>query len=388
VLADLHAHYPMHVVSVPPGKTVERMRHVRGRSGTRNKMRAFALRVLSRLFSDPDWWSGYRVTVPYMREGEVGLALSVLYRPFEEMDLEKPYTAPPDPAYFGALMADLEAVEAELNGQDRSLIRLVGDNAALDACLADGATALVHCVEGGFHLGDSDAEIAANVATLAGRGVAYITLAHLFFRQVATNANALPFLPDAIYNVLFPQRAGEGLTPRGEAAVRAMVEHKVIVDIAHMRGDAIAETFRLLDELDPERRLPVISSHAGYRFGKQEYMHDDETVRQIQRRDGVIGLIMAQHQLNDGIRKRRTETLAESIDVICRHIDAIANVTGDRRHVAIGTDFDGFIKPTMGGLEDMRAMRELERELQARYGADAALITSENALRVLRKAWA
>jgi microsomal dipeptidase-like Zn-dependent dipeptidase len=41
----------------------------------------------------------------------------------------------------------------------------------------------------------------------------------------------------------------------------------------------------------------------------------------------------------------------------------------------------------MGGLEDMRAMKDLERELRARYQDDADLILSENALRVLRKAW-
>jgi microsomal dipeptidase-like Zn-dependent dipeptidase len=154
-----------------------------------------------------------------------------------------------------------------------------------------------------------------------------------------------------------------------------------------MRPDAAAETFMLLDELDPDGTVPVISSHAGYRFGGQEYMHDEATVRQIQRRDGVIGLIMAQHQLNDGVRKKKTQKLPESIEVIRRHIDEIARITGDHRHVAIGSDFDGFIKPTMGGLEDMRAMKELERELRAHYKDDADLILSENALRVLRKAW-
>jgi microsomal dipeptidase-like Zn-dependent dipeptidase len=79
--------------------------------------------------------------------------------------------------------------------------------------------------------------------------------------------------------------------------------------------------------------------------------------------------------------------LPESLEVICRHINAIARITGNHEHVALGSDFDGFIKPTMSGLEDVRAMNDLERELRARYTADADLILSENALRVLRKAW-
>jgi membrane dipeptidase len=389
VIADLHAHYPMHVVSdVTPGTTVGLMRQVRARSGLADKARALILGIASKLFSDEDWWTGYRVTVPYMREGGVGLALSALYRPFEEMDLDKPYASPPAPGYFGKLLKDLEDVEAEVAGYGDALIRVVHDLAELDQCLADDATALVHAVEGGFHLGDHDEEIAANVATLAEKGVAYVTLAHLFFRRVATNANAIPFLPDSVYNAVFPQPKGTSLTERGIAAVRAMVRHGVVIDISHMRPDAVAQTFRLLDEeLDPEGRIPVISSHAGYRFGGQDYMHDEPTVRLIQRRDGVIGLIMAQHQLNDGIRKKRTQSLAESMDVICRHIDRIAEITGSHRHVALGTDFDGFIKPTMGGLENMSSLKDLERELRLRYGADADLITSENALRVLRTAW-
>jgi microsomal dipeptidase-like Zn-dependent dipeptidase len=388
VLADLHAHYPMHVVGdVTPADAVERMRQVRGRRSLGDKFRALVLAIASRLLSHRDWWSGYRVTVPFIREGGVGVVFSVLYRPFEEMDLSKSYGSPPESGYFVKLVQDLDDVAADVDAQDDSVIRVVHNADELDRCLADGATALVHCVEGAFHVGDGEAEIEANIKTLAERGVGYITVAHLFFRQVATNAPAIPFLPDSLYNRLFPQKPGEGLTARGQAVVRAMVRHRVTVDISHMRPDAVAETFRLLDQLDPDGTVPVISSHAGYRFGSQEYMHDEPTVREIQRRDGVVGVIMAQHQLNDGVRKKETKQLPESIEVICRHIDEIARITGDHRHVAIGSDLDGFIKPTMGGLEDMRAMKDLERELRARYQDDADLILSENALRVLRKAW-
>ena len=363
------------------------MRRARGRARKRDKVRAIVLRLASRLLSDEDWWSGYRVTTPYLREGDVGLVMSVLYRPFEEMDLDEPYGAPPAGAYFGGLLEDLDRVAAEVDKQGATVIRVVTDADSLDACLDSGATALVHCVEGGFHLGGTTNEVTANVATLARRGVAYITLAHLFFRQVATNAPALPFLPDPLYNLLFPQKAGVALTELGEAAVAAMVEHRVIVDISHMRPDAVTETFELLNRLDPQCRLPVISSHAGYRFGGQKYMHDDDTIREIQRRDGVVGLILAQHQLNDGLKTPSDGKLADSVDVICRHIDKIREITGSHRHVAIGTDFDGFIKPTMWELEDMRAMKDLERELRRRYPTDADALLWENTLRVLRTAW-
>ena len=245
----------------------------------------------------------------------------------------------------------------------------------------------MHAVEGGFSLGDGTDEIARNVATLAGRGVAYITLAHLLYRQVATNSSAFPFMSDRWYRRVLPQPEGGGLTERGVAALRAMVGNGVLLDISHMREDALRETFALLDELDPECRVPVLASHVGYRFGKQEYMLDEATILQVKRRDGVIGLILAQHQLNDGIRKE-TASFDESRAVLFAHIDRIAAITGGYRHLAIGTDFDGFIKPTLAGLEGMGDLGKLERALEDKYGENARPIASENVLRVLRQLWA
>jgi microsomal dipeptidase-like Zn-dependent dipeptidase len=215
-----------------------------------------------------------------------------------------------------------------------------------------------------------------------------VTVAHLFYRRVAANANAIPFLPDPIYNAVFPQARDLGLQERGRAAVRAMVANNVIVDLSHMRPDAVTQTLALLDELDPTHEVPVISSHAGFRFGGQDYMHDEATVRAIQARDGVIGLIMAQHQLNDGIRKDETDNLPDSLQVINRHIARLADITGGYEHIAIGSDMDGFIKPTMGGLEDMGDLKDLEAALRRDYPAGADAMTSGNVLRVLKKVWA
>ena len=47
-------------------------------------------------------------------------------------------------------------------------------------------------------------------------------------------------------------RAGEGLTDLGVAAVRAMYRERMLIDVSHMRGDSIDETFALLDALDRE----------------------------------------------------------------------------------------------------------------------------------------
>ena len=73
-----------------------------------------------------------------------------------------------------------------------------------------------------------------------------------------------------------------------------MYEHRVLVDISHMREDAIDETFALIEALDARpaatRRYPVIASHAGYRFGAPEVQphrrHDRADRRPRRRRSG------------------------------------------------------------------------------------------------------
>jgi len=390
MFSDLHAHYPMRVLTgVDPGSTSELMASPE-QPTLGDRVRAFVLRFANRVGNFPSWDGTYRIDVEKLREGKVSLAMSVLLRPFDEMDLSVPYGSPPGTDDFANLMKDLEAVEAEVAGHDPAAIRVVHNGAELEAASAAGATALVHVVEGGCHIGNSDEEIAAHCAELKKRGVGYVTVAHLFYRQVATNANAVPFLPDGLYNLVFPQPHDDHVTPRGETLIKALTANRVLIDLSHMSPEAIAETLDLMDEADPQRTMPVLSTHAGYRFGKQRYMHDEETLKRIAERRGVVGLIMAQHQLNDGIlpKKQRTETLEESLPIVFRHIDEIARVTGGYDHVGIGSDLDGFIKPTLGGIENISHLALLEQPLRDRYGdADAEKIMGKNARRVLGEAW-
>lgn len=393
---DLHAHYPMHVVSdldADDGReqSLKRMRQVRHRRGLVGRIQGFVLWVAMKLASDKTLDSGHRISVEGMREGDVRLAMSVLLDEFSEVDLSKRYAAAPTPDYFEGLISQMEEVEAEVETHGEDVVRVVRNLEQLDACLAGGAIGLVHAVESGHHLGDSAEEIAANCKTLGEKGVAYVTVAHLFFRQVATNAPALPFMSDKVYDFVFPQRGSDRLTPRGEAVIRGLVENRILIDLTHMDSGGIAEVFALLDrEVDPQKEFPVVSTHAGFRFGAQDYMCDREIVEKIAERDGIVGLIMAQHQLNDGLRKHNdyTKTLPESLEVIFAHVDKLAEITGGYDHIGLGSDFDGFIKPTMGGLEKMADLTLLDRALRERYGDEATeKMASGNALRVLRKLW-
>jgi microsomal dipeptidase-like Zn-dependent dipeptidase len=388
VIADLHCHYAMHLLERPAQPQLRRS--LRPGIPFKDRLRALVIWIANRVANYRKWSSGPRVTLEKLEQGGAKLVLSVLLVPLDEMDLGQRYGAPPQKGYFDDLLEQLARVERELSERDPAGARHLIVRSASDLEDPD-RIAFAHCVEGGFHLGTTPHEVKEHVAELARRGVLYVTLAHLFWRRIATNAPALPFLSDAWYERIFPQPANEGLTDLGRAAVEAMYQEKVLIDLSHMRSDAITETFDLLEGLDPAREFPVIATHAGIRFegSTQHYQLSEETVRRIGERDGVVGLILAQHQLNDGVRKWPTRRLEESIDVICRHIDRIEEVAG-AGHVALGSDLDGFIKPTMGGIETAADLAKLRDPLLARYDDEAKVdaFLYGNASRVIHRALA
>lgn len=402
MIADMHCHFPMQLTAREPKRQLWRREEVRTvdamtkvvshRPHWVDNLRALVLKVLAgRINYRDDLW---RVDLPKLVAGDVRAVFSVLFEPFAEFDLDEPYGAKPENSYFNDLLGRLAAVEEELERVDptRSLHQIVTTAAELDSATEAGKVAFMHCVEGGFHLGGEVEEVKENVGTLADRGVVYITLAHLFYRGIATNAPAIPRLSDGLYKRVFCQPSF-GLSELGRAAIEAMYERRMLIDLSHMSERALDEAFLLLDELDrrhgaaPEEH-PVIASHAGYRFGEQEYMLAPKTIRQIARRGGVIGLILARHQLNDNAGVANPDDPAETAPLLQRHIDAIrSHVPGHTNaHVAIGSDLDGFIKPTVAGIETAADLATLVAPLREAYGDDAEMILSGNAMGVARKA--
>jgi membrane dipeptidase len=382
MIVDLHAHYPMHLL--PPheadthGWVLERW--------PGSAWRSVVLEILSRLFNYQGPGGGPGVTVELMRQGNVGAALSVLYAPFDEMDLHERYGAPPRSRYVESLRRQMQTVEAAVAREAaHGRAQMARNPAALDAAIQAQRVAIVHCIEGGFALGADEAEIAATVGEFARKGVAYVALAHLFYRGVAQNAPALPFMPDPLYKLVFPQKGRSGLTPLGVAAVRAMAEHHVLVDITHMNQRAIDETLQLLGAM-PDNP-PLIASHIACRLkGGADYNLSEDVIREIGRRGGVIGVIACQHWANDRLPKAKS--FEDTVNVICEHIERVRRATNSDDNVAIGSDLDGYIKPALPKLEHEGRMKALNAALAERYGhALAEKFCSGNVLDLLRRYW-
>jgi microsomal dipeptidase-like Zn-dependent dipeptidase len=385
MLVDLHAHYPMHIAPDTPNAFKAMTRG--GWHRWSDAIRFRAVELASRVMNYESFDSGPALTVPAFVDGGVKIALSALYLPLDEMDVSQAYGSAPKSHYFTNLEQQLADVESDITKHHHEQAAIAHSNAELGHILADGKMALVHAVEGGFALGSSAKDIRANVVKLAAKGVAYITVAHLFYRGVATNAPAIPFISESMYRTLFPQPK-KGLTELGTALIEAMAEHRILIDVTHMSDRSLEDTFQRLDQLDSARKIPVVASHVACRFDAKSptYNVTDRWIQSIAERNGVVGLIVCDHFAAANVKKAKT--FDDSVAVLRAHIDRIRRVTGSDDAIGIGTDWDGYVKPTLKGLEGPRPMAKLEKALSAAYGAALAeKICRGNARRVLQEGW-
>jgi membrane dipeptidase len=314
----------------------------------------------------------------------------------------------PEPAYFGCFLIRLaahftrggrrllklnawECLLVQLDQMERQVAR-AGDrfqvarsNAELDAALASGKAAIVHTVEGGHVLGAGLAEDdlsgrLARLELLAGRGVASLTLAHLFPNELAGHAEAIPAAQRTF--PICPLDTGvdplRGLTDKGRAVVERMVELRMIPDVTHCTPVARREIYQLV-----ANRVPVVASHIGVQSMNPElYNLDESDVQAIAASGGVVGVIFMPYWLDKAHPKR-------GLDAIWETMATVRDWSGGSwSHVAIGTDFDGFTDPPDDC--DSEAQLPRVRELLVSNdvaGADAEAVLGGNARRVLSNGW-
>lgn len=258
-------------------------------------------------------------------------------------------------------------------------------NDELDQVLAAGKTAIVHTVEGGHVLGaglqaDDLAGREARLHQLAERGVASLTLAHLFPNDLAGHAEAIPEMMRKLPTCPFDSgvEPDRGLTPMGRAVVERMVKLRMVPDVSHCTPVARREVYELV-----ANRVPVIASHVGVQsMNPEPYNLDQTDVRAIAATGGVVGVIFMPYWLEKSHP-------GPGLDAIWRTMDTVREWSGGSwKHVAIGTDFDGFTDPPDDC--DSEAKLPVIREMLESKGVsrnDAEAVLGGNARRVLRNAW-
>ncbi len=358
---DLHAHFAMHL----------RLPTTPRDNPAGDAFRALLFRTANLFFNNS--WGRFRVTPDAIRKGGIAAMASVLYDPADEFRLG--HAAPGNA--FAHILEQIQQVEQAV--EDNYGLELAHNVGEVEACLVKGQTVLFHCMEGSIGLGGD----AGHVAELARRGVAYMIIAHLFYKGAATCNNSIPFLTDKQFAKMNAQPEGVGLTQHGCEVVEACFREGIIVDLTHCTDQAIDDIFRIHSSRGEYRDAPIISSHTGVR-GTSNYAVNlsDETILRIRKTGGVVAIIPCVHLL--------THPHAHSskrIDLVFDAIDYVHRLTGSYDTVAIGSDLDGFALP----VKDFKSMRDVPKVQDAftkRYGAQVAdAILRDNALRVLKQGW-
>jgi membrane dipeptidase len=249
-----------------------------------------------------------------------------------------------------AIDEQIDALEAQIAAKEGRLckVRSADD---VERVHRERVTGALLGIEGAHALeGDLD-----RVEYFARRGVRYLGLLHFSANEAGYPAYGAG------------RRDGEGLTAWGRELVRRCEAASVIVDLAHInrRGflDACAMTTR-----------PPIVSHTGVTRAHQHWRNiDDEQIRAVATRGGVMGIIFCPRFLG-----------GDSIDDVVRHLQHVIDVGGEDTP-ALGSDWDGMIVPTPG-LRDAAHLPLLTDAL-LRAGFREAVIAKvlrRNALRVLR----
>jgi membrane dipeptidase len=292
---------------------------------------------------EPPLWRaafGGHVDLPRLREGGLGAQCFGLV------------SLPVPPSARGTARAIAEQIDIldETLARWPNELRLARSAADIEAIQRDGAVAALLGIEGAHALeGDLD-----RVEPLAKRGVRYLGLLHF-----SANEAGFPALG-------YGRRDSDGLTPWGLELVRRCEAAGVLVDLAHINRRGF------LDACSVARKPPIVS-HTGV-LGVFDHWRnvDDEQLRAVADKGGVVGVIFYPRYLGGG-----------DIEAVVKHVLHIVNVVGEDTP-ALGSDWDGFIVPTPD-LSDPRGLPLLTDALLRAGLREEAIgkILRKNALRVL-----
>ncbi len=292
---------------------------------------------LARRHTRPAPWFGH-LDLPRMREGGLGAQFFGMW------------TFPkPQRGSAASVHRQIDALDAACTKSPDEIVAC-RSREDVAAARASGRVAALAGIEGGHALeGNLD-----NVEAFARRGVRYIGLLHFSKNELGYPATGLG------------RDDTQGLTAFGHAVIEAMNRLGIIVDLAHINRkgffDAIART----------TTAPIVS-HTGVAGVRAHWRNiDDEQIRAVSARGGVVGVIFAPRFLG-----------GNDLDAVCDHLAHIIKVGGEDVP-ALGSDYDGMVKPPRG-LEDVADLPRLTAALLDRGISRPAVkkLLGENALRVL-----
>ena len=290
-------------------------------------------------FKDRDFAAGTgQFSLEAMRRGGVSAVVLPLY-------------VPRDASPTGPRVADIERSYLRVS---EALLRSAPFAAA--GCAAPpGAVRTFYAFEGAGPLADNP----DSLQLWAKRGLRIVGLVHTYENELASSSGD-------------PAPQAFGLTERGRVFVRRAFELGLIVDVSHASDRALAD---IVAQARPAHGV-VVATHSNARaLADHPRNLSDAQLRAIAATGGVIGVNFHGPFLARGRRARLRDVVRQ-----IQHLREVAGI----EHVAIGSDFEGDIRPPEE-LRDASRFPELAAAL-AQAGlstSEVRKIFAENALRVL-----
>jgi membrane dipeptidase len=282
--------------------------------------------------------------LPRMQDGGVGAQVFACY-------------VRPEFRYAGAAAETLRMIdtlyqELDANADQVALVTTAG---AIEEARSQGKVAAMLAIEGGEALEES-LEVLRSFHRL---GVRLITLTWNYRNALADGVGAL--------------RSGGGLTEFGVQVVEEMNRLGMLVDIAHLSPQGVADVAAISE-------APFVDSHANARALCDHPRNlTDAQLEALAASGGVVGVSFVPLFVSP---KGAGASLSKVVD----HIDHIVQVVG-ADHVGLGSDWDGISGSLrVAGLEDVTKVPGITRELAARGYSEEAIrqILGGNWLRVWR----
>ena len=175
------------------------------------------------------------------------------------------------------------------------------------------------------------------------------------------------------------------LTKAGYALLEAMADFDMVLDISHMDHPSARQAL----DFYPGQ---VIASHSNAEAlikGIPINRHlKDETIQQLIERDGVMGIMPINPFLN-WEWKTQGGREAMSLEAVVTQIDHVCQISGNTRHVGLGTDFDGgfgveSVPHEVGTIADLQKLAP-QLNKKGYNQEDIARIFSGNWLRIIQE---
>ena len=177
-----------------------------------------------------------------------------------------------------------------------------------------------------------------------------------------------------------------GLTAKGRDLLKAMQETGMVLDATHIAEESFWEALNLFPG-------PVLASHNNCRAlvpGDRQFA--DEQIRELIRRDAVIGAAFDSWMLYPNWVRGSTPVTVVSLENVVDHIDHVCQLAGNSRHAGIGSDLDGGFgrEQSPHDLDTIADLQALPAILSRRgySDSDIAGIMYANWLRFFEEAWA